>query len=96
MPRLDWAVSRAIPSTDMDRSCDPFRGPAGIGLLINGHEAHYSHKPSDALFIGQMTAVAQVPSHLLDPEERRFQKLLVDLTYQHQVHRRLAFGLVVK
>ena len=72
----------------------PLRGLVGVGLLVDRHQAHEAHQSSNPLLIHQMAFVAQVPGHLADAEERRFQELFVDLT--HQVQRRLALGLIVE
>lgn len=43
-----------------------------------------------------MTLVAEVPGHLPSAEERRFQELLIDLTHEREIHRRLALGLIIE
>ena len=43
-----------------------------------------------------MTVVAQVPGHLRDAEERRFQNLFINQPHQAEVLLRLAVGHVVK
>jgi hypothetical protein len=43
-----------------------------------------------------VAVIAPMPGHLPDPEERRFQELLIDLAHQHQVQRRFALGLAVE
>ena len=73
-----------------------FRWPAGVGLLVGRHKPHQAHQPVDELLVHQVAVVAKVPGHLADTEERRFQKLLVDLTHQAQVLLGLALRRVVK
>ena len=58
-----------------------FRCFAGVGLLVDWHQAHEAHQASDPLLVHQMAFVAQMPGHLTDTEERRFQELLVDLAH---------------
>jgi hypothetical protein len=43
-----------------------------------------------------MSIVAQMPSHLVNTEEGRFQELFVNFAHQHQVERRLTLRLVIK
>ena len=74
----------------------PLDSPAGVGLLVDRHEARQPHEPTYAFLIHQMAFVAQMPGHLPDPEEWRFQELLIDLAHEDQVQRRLALGLVVE
>ena len=56
--------------------------PAGIGLLVDGHQAHQAHQPAYALLIYLVALVAQMPAHLAHAIERRLQELLVDLAHQ--------------
>lgn len=49
----------------------------GVGLLVDRHEAREAHQSSDPLIGHQMAFVAQMPGHLTDTQERRFQELLI-------------------
>ena len=73
----------------------PLCRPARVGLLVNRHQSHEAHQSADALLIHQLAFVTQMPCHLPDTEERRFQELLVDLPHQIKVLFGLALWLVV-
>jgi len=69
---------------------------AGIGFLVDRHQAHQPHETPDALLVHRMTVVPQMPGHLPDTVERRLQELFVDLAHQAEVQRRLALRRVVE
>ena len=58
----------------------PLGGLAGIGLLVDRHQAHKAHQSPDALFVHGVALVLQVPRHLPDAIERGAVPPAVDLT----------------
>jgi hypothetical protein len=74
----------------------PLRRFAGVGLLVDRHQAHETHQPPDALFVHGMTLVLQAPRHLPNAVERGVQELLVDQQHEIEVHRRLALRRVIE
>lgn len=54
------------------------RGPAGIGLLVDRHQAHKPHQSTNALVFLGIPLVPKVPCHLLDAVKRCLKELLVD------------------
>lgn len=73
----------------------PLRGFAGVGLLVDRHQAHKPHRSPDTLAVHNMALVPQVPRHLLDAVERCFEELLVDHNHEVEVHGRLAHQFLV-
>ncbi len=74
----------------------PLCRSAGIGFLIDRHQAHQPHQPPDALVIHSMATVLQVPRHLLHAVKRCLKELFVDHHHEVQVDRRLAHQFLVK
>ena len=73
-----------------------FRGVAGVGILVDRHQAHEPHQSLDALIVHSIALVPQVPRHLLHTVERCLDKLLVDHDHEVKVHGRLTHQLVVE
>ena len=74
----------------------PLRRLAGIGLLVDWHEAHQPHETSDPFLVHEMVVIPQVPGHLAHAIKRRLQELLIDQEHQIEVHLALAFRFIVK
>tara|TARA_R100000789_G_scaffold23725_1_gene26437 strand:- start:6952 stop:7233 length:282 start_codon:yes stop_codon:yes gene_type:complete len=74
----------------------PLRRPAGVGLLVDRHQPHQEHQPPDTLLVHQVAVIAQVPGHLPDTEEGRFQELLIDPPHHAEVLFGLALRLVIE
>ena len=69
-PDLVWPVN-LLPSQELGVGLMPEFWPAGVGLLIDRHQAH---RPMDALFSYIVAFLAQVPCHLEDVKEGRHRK----------------------
>ncbi len=74
----------------------PLRRFAGIGLLVERHQAHKPHQSPDALVVHGMALILQMPCHLLHAVERCLEELLVDHDHQVEVQGRLAHRLVLE
>ena len=72
------------------------RGLAGVGLLVDRHQAHEPHQTADAFLVHGIAFVLQMPCHLADAVERGFQKLLVDQQHEIEVRGRLTLRRVVE
>ncbi len=53
---------------------------AGVGLLVDRHQAHEPHQPPDALRVHTVSLVPQIPGHLPDTVEGRLEELLVNVS----------------
>ena len=69
---------------------------AGVGLLVDRHQAHEPHKAPDALLVHAVPLVLQMPSHLPDPVEGGVEELLVDKLHQAEVLLRLSDRFMIE
>jgi len=86
----------AQPAQQIGIGLVPLPRLAGVGLLVDRHQAHEAHQPPDALLVHAMPLVLQVPGHLANPIERRVEELPVDQPHQAEVLIRLSSRLVVE
>ena len=68
----------------------------GIGLLIDEHQSHEAHQPSDEFLVHSMAFVLQVVGLLPHALERGVMKLLVYDQHQVEVHSGLALRRVIE
>lgn len=90
-PDLVWPVYPQTPQ-QIGVGLVPLRRPAGVGFLIDRHQSHQAHEPTDALLVHRMAFVAQVPGHLADAKERCLEELHIDQPHQRKVLLRLALN----
>lgn len=69
---------------------------AGVGLLIDRHQAHQPHLAADTLLVDQLALITQVQRQLSNTVKRLFHELPVDHAHQVEVHLGLALRFIAK